>query len=350
MLSRVACGFLLVAAASAAAHTQTSPYWPYMLTEAEFNAFSYNQDEGVIMGQRHWNLTYPECGLPFQSPVNMRSSYTSGKKDRDLPDIEYQYTNNTNVFMHNNGKWLDVFTSPPDIACVFQAPAPSTDSHFHGGPLMEEYTLRQLTFKGGRKSEHRVNGNSKRLEIQFVHYKTSGFTSCTELDHSVHEEKGLAIMSVLVNRGKANIEIQKIIDAMNTTTSGFDLWKAGVPTPTAFNFSLAGILPKQYYKSFYTYQGSLTAPPCTQSVTWIVPKHYITMSADQLYFFTDILATADGTPIGDNYRLEHSMGPRMVSRSFGGSGNGNNNNLPFGGLGLAGGAAHHGAHHGGLGR
>jgi len=251
--------------------------------------------------------------------------------------------------MSNNGHWLDVMTSPPATACNFQAPLPSTPTHMHGGPLTEDYILNRISFKGGKKSEHHVNGNHKRLEIQFVHYRQSAFTTCQDLDNVVDQHKGLVIMSVLVNRGKANIEVQKIIDSMNRTVNGVHLASYGAPTTSAQNFSLAGILPKHYYKSFYTYQGSLSAPPCTQSVTWIVPKHYITMSSDQLYFFSEILSGAHGV-YGANYRLEQPMGPRMVSRSFGSSGRGNNN-LPFGGLGIAGAAAGgghggHGGHHG----
>jgi len=44
-----------------------------------------------------------------------------------------------------------------------------------------------------------------------------------------------------------------------------------------------GLLPK--HKGYYTYAGSLTAPPCTEGVTWFVMQEPVSVSADQIARF-----------------------------------------------------------------
>ena len=46
--------------------------------------------------------------------------------------------------------------------------------------------------------------------------------------------------------------------------------------------SLAKLLPGKAAESFYTYNGSLSAPPCSETVIWIVLKERSTISECQL--------------------------------------------------------------------
>jgi carbonic anhydrase len=51
-----------------------------------------------------------------------------------------------------------------------------------------------------------------------------------------------------------------------------------------YQLNLMKVLPKDR-EHFYAYGGSLTTPPCTEGVQWIVFKEPIEMSADQIHRF-----------------------------------------------------------------
>ena len=52
------------------------------------------------------------------------------------------------------------------------------------------------------------------------------------------------------------------------------------PTPSHWTWAERWLLPAS--KAYYAYDGSLTAPPCTEGVRWIVMKQPLELSAAQL--------------------------------------------------------------------
>lgn len=56
------------------------------------------------------------------------------------------------------------------------------------------------------------------------------------------------------------------------------------------SFSLKALLPEDHSK-FYHYKGSLTTPPCYESVKWIVNKNTISVSEDQVNISVFLLCT-----------------------------------------------------------
>ena len=60
-------------------------------------------------------------------------------------------------------------------------------------------------------------------------------------------------------------------------------------------------------KHYYTYQGSLTTPPCSPIVTWIILKKWDTLSRGQLHAFRDIM--------GNNFRPLQNRGNRIVHQT-----------------------------------
>ena len=51
-------------------------------------------------------------------------------------------------------------------------------------------------------------------------------------------------------------------------------------------FDARQLLPKS--RSLFSYQGSLTAPPCSEGVRWIAFRDPVELSADQIARFTDV--------------------------------------------------------------
>ena len=50
--------------------------------------------------------------------------------------------------------------------------------------------------------------------------------------------------------------------------------------------ALDALLPET--RAYYTYQGSLTTPPCSEIVRWLLLDTPVALSAEQIAAFTDI--------------------------------------------------------------
>lgn len=102
-------------------------------------------------------------------------------------------------------------------------------------------------------SEHTIDGVQAAAEFHFVHTDDDG---------------ELLVVGVLVQEGESNAQWQPFLESAT-----------GAAAPeTALN--LSGLLPAD--SGYYAYEGSLTTPPCTEGVQWVVLQTPITLSASQL--------------------------------------------------------------------
>ena len=118
------------------------------------------------------------------------------------------------------------------------------------------YELVQYHFHA--PSEHTINGNYFPLEIHFVHKSAEG---------------ELAVLGLLVDEGEHALMIDPVIAAL-PNGPGDDRHLEDVQ----HDMSELRELPKSYYR----YHGSLTTPPCSEGVEWIVFSETRNISADQL--------------------------------------------------------------------
>jgi carbonic anhydrase len=107
----------------------------------------------------------------------------------------------------------------------------------------ESYKLLQFHFH--RPSEHTIGGKNFPMEVHFVHQHASG---------------ALAVVGVLMATGGRNAAFSKLVATMPD--------KAGASVPADKAIDPNGFLPKQH--SYYRYAGSLTTPPCAETVEWLL--------------------------------------------------------------------------------
>jgi carbonic anhydrase len=119
------------------------------------------------------------------------------------------------------------------------------------------YHLKQFHFH--HPSEHTIDGKSFPLEVHFVHAAQDG---------------RLAVVGVVFEEGPANPAIEPV-----WATAPLKPGKAVV----AFEVDVARLLPSDL--SAYRYQGSLTTPPCSETVTWTVLETPISASKAQIQAF-----------------------------------------------------------------
>lgn len=121
-------------------------------------------------------------------------------------------------------------------------------------------TYQLLQFHFHKPAEERVNGRSYDMVVHLVHKDAEG---------------RLAVVAVLVERGPEHPLIQAI-------WNNLPLEQGMVVSPSA-PIDLNKLLPEK--RDYWTYMGSLTTPPCTEEVLWMVMKQPLQVSLEQIAIF-----------------------------------------------------------------
>lgn len=143
----------------------------------------------------------------------------------------------------------------------------------------KSYDLKQFHFH--TPSEHTVDGKHMPMEMHLVHQSTDG---------------SLAVVSVMFKEGKvANENFSKIIANLPNA-------KGESKHITDANLELKVHLPKDNYA--YHYIGSLTTPPCSENVQWLVLRDMVSLTAEQIQAFS--------SRIGPNNRPTQPLHDRKI--------------------------------------
>lgn len=124
----------------------------------------------------------------------------------------------------------------------------------------KSYELVQFHFH--RPSEEKINGQRFDMVVHLVHKADDG---------------QLAVVAVLLERGNENPFIQTLWNYM-------PLEKNMPVSPPNAIVDLNTLLPTS--RNYYTYMGSLTTPPCSEGVLWLVMKQPVQVSPEQINIFS----------------------------------------------------------------
>ncbi|HEY9128109.1 MAG TPA: carbonic anhydrase family protein [Acidobacteriaceae bacterium] len=186
----------------------------------------------------HLDPAYEACGKgKEQSPIDIRGAHL----DKALKPIEFHYISGL-MTLTNTGKTVQV--------------TPPKGSYIIAGGV--RYELVQFHFH--HPGEEQVKGKLPDMDIHFVHKSADG---------------KIAVIAVRLNEGNANTVLAGLWPHMPKAVGATD--------QTTDSMSPAGLLPQD--KGYWTYEGSLTAPPCTEGVQWFVFEEQVELSRDQLLAF-----------------------------------------------------------------
>lgn len=206
-----------------------------MIAAADESSWGYSGDEGPP----YWGELSPEYALcadgSAQSPIDVSSAVAT-----DLVDIEFHYGETANNIF-NNGHTIQVDVDP--------------GSHI----VYNGITYDLLQFHFHAPSEHTIDGEAAALEIHFVHQDRNS--------------NNLAVVGVLLTEGEGDSDAYAAV---------FEHLPAQVGAPEAMGapLSLAELLPQT--RGYYTYQGSLTTPPCSEVVRWLLLDSPVELSPQQI--------------------------------------------------------------------
>jgi len=225
--------------------------------------FSYSGDDGPGFWSEldpAWSACAGTAPDARQSPVNIGHA----RFDRNLRPLALQ-SYPTTIDMFNNGHTIEQ-----------RYEGTGSFIHFEG----RDYELQQFHFH--TLSEHTINSERGAMEFHAV------FQDRSSTDK-------LVVGEIFEVAGKNNRFLQVLIDA------GLPR-KNGATTVTSTPINLADVLVST--SSYFTYPGSLTTPPCSENVTWIVLAKTAKLSQSQFLAFRRIL--------GNDFRPRQALNGRVV--------------------------------------
>ncbi|KAM5161772.1 carbonic anhydrase 14 isoform 1-T4 [Callospermophilus lateralis] len=250
-------------------------------------------------GQDHWPASYPECGSNAQSPIDIQTD--SVTFDPELPALQphgYDQPGTEPLDLHNNGHTVQL-SLPPTL---------------YLGGLPRKYAAAQLHLHWGQKgspggSEHQINSEATVAELHMVHYDSDSYGSLSE---AAQRPQGLAVLGILIEVGETeNPAYEHILSHLHEIRHKDQ--KTSVPP-----FNVGELLPPQL-EQFFRYNGSLTTPPCYQSVLWTVFNRRAQISMGQLEKLQETLFSTEeepSEPLIQNYRAPQPLNQRTVFASF----------------------------------
>ncbi|KAK3602213.1 hypothetical protein CHS0354_039960 [Potamilus streckersoni] len=252
--------------------------------------------EGEI-GPSNWHNNYPHCAGSRQSPVSIRMNEVIVDSNWLGPFTMRGYDTRDNVCMHleNTGYTVQVNIQGEPISIT-------------GGGLKDTYLVEQFHFHWGRLdqrgSEHDIDGIHSPMEMHIVHYNAKYKNFSEALDKS----DGIVVLAFLFEVGNHNDHLDHII-------SHFEEIPYRDNHTLIEPFALREFLPKKL-DIYCRYSGSLTTPPCYESVTWFIFYETIEISEEQLHSFRqDVHQNFDNgtiTDISDDFRPPQPLYKRKI--------------------------------------
>ncbi len=202
-------------------------------TDVKKVVWSYQDKEGP----EHWGKLHPEFSVcetgRNQSPINIDETLKASlKKIRGIQKFPAQDVENT-------GRGIMVRFKEGNMLVLDNAPYQMKNMQLHA------------------PSEHTIHGKEFPLEAQFFHADSKG---------------NATMVAVLFKEGKANPAFDKIIAQLAETTSA--------PIALKSRILASELMPD--IRDYYRLSGSLTTPPCTEGIRWIIQKTPMSASKEQI--------------------------------------------------------------------
>lgn len=198
-------------------------------------ALSWGYDDAT--GPAMWgnlNPSFSSCSQGrSQSPVNLVWS----KPGPSAPRVETNYTDSTATIENTN------YTPRLLVSGVNQLMINGMT-----------YNLQKIEFHS--PSEHQLSNTPLSMEIQLFHQSSSS--------------EDMAVVSLFAIEGRENALVKEVMGQLSAQGQGFQL-------------NASKLMPPR--RTYYHYKGSLTTPPCTENVEWIIYNTPMELSRDQILAF-----------------------------------------------------------------
>jgi carbonic anhydrase len=234
---------LMAGSAALGAGAAAAIAWASILAQDEPPHWSYEGETGPE-GWGSLDESYAACSAgSAQSPIDIAQAAAA-----DLTDVTVDFAPISPLRIVNNGHTIQVNVVPGSTSAINGVAFDLLQFHFH------------------TPSEHAIDGERQAMELHLV--------------HKTPDESETAVLGVLLREGAANAALEPVFASMPA--------EEGPEQTVEVEVDLMAFLPTD--AATFRYGGSLTTPPCTEGVRWLVFAEPVEISAEQLAMFQVIHA------------------------------------------------------------
>lgn len=214
-------------------------------------------------GPSQWASDFPTCSGNSQSPIDITGT---PKYDESLTPIlfhGYDALGSADLYLVNAGWTAKLAINSSSFG----------KAYFTGGGISDKYIAAQLHFHWGTHdngSGHSLWGHHYALELHVVHFKEEYNTPMEAIQHNA----GLAVMTFFFEIAETdNPDLEPFFSSLHNISYRDDTHPFGTGFDKFVN---------NHTKEYFRYHGSMTHPPCKETVIWTLFKHVNTVSSAQV--------------------------------------------------------------------
>ncbi|XP_060801730.1 carbonic anhydrase 1 [Amyelois transitella] len=203
---------------------------------------------------------------PSQSPIAISLQRCPTWTSLEPLNFQGYWDNESNGVLVNTGS-----------TAYFTFDASAIRPKLNGGPLLGDYIFEQMHFHWSVDDftgcEHVLDGRGYAAECHFVHYNSK----YQSMEAAIGYPDGLAVVGFLLQVVDVpNPSFDKLVEALVVIPKSEHSAKVTAESLSWMN------RPDLYEGNYVTYKGSLTTPPYTECVTWIIYEKPLQIGSQQL--------------------------------------------------------------------
>ncbi|MBN3277685.1 CAH8 protein, partial [Polyodon spathula] len=252
-----------------------------------------------------WGLLFPEANGEYQSPINLNSR--EARYDPTLLQVRLS----PNYVVCRD---CEVINDGHTVRILLRSKSEMSSSRQCGEAIKKANKMLGYIVKSVEFKSREVMLKLYNALLHLIHWNTTLYSS---IDEALGKRNGILIIALFVQIGKEHLGLKAITEILQDIQ-----YKGKTKIIPCFNPNT--LLPDPLLRDYWVYEGSLTMPPCSENVTWILYRYPLTVSQIQIEEFRRLRSHIKGAELpegsdgllGDNFRPTQPLSDRVIRAAF----------------------------------